>query len=201
MKISRLNMGLAGAFFLIAIVTSIYGGTVLDARFTPELLLNLTDATSSSVNLSFFMEMINALCVLAIAILFYPVFSRTSQGAAAAYLSFRILESLSCSVAAAAPVIGIGVTLTMAGSDASEQTIMAVLELLVQIRAVSTAIFSSSLLLPGGLCFLSLSAENRHSAKVYRSLGADFHWYDCGDQFRYGAFLSEGSFGSAHHTE
>ncbi len=94
MKSLKKTAKLVGALFLIAMVTSLLGGglieTVQQQSDNPLLVAGVL------------LEVINALSVLGIGILLYPVLKSFHSGAAKAYLGLRILESLAC---LAAPLI------------------------------------------------------------------------------------------------
>lgn len=93
-----------GACFLIAMVASLSGGSLLDAMITaPDYLAALAEGRAL-VTAGVFLELTNAVAVLGIAVFMLPILSRYSQQLAFGYLALRILEAVFCSVVVITPL-------------------------------------------------------------------------------------------------
>jgi len=86
----------SGVLFLTAMVASLVGGGLIESA-NEQLIL------ATGVML----EIINALAVLGIGVLLFPVLKRVWRSAAFAYLGFRSVEALVCLSAAILPLIGL----------------------------------------------------------------------------------------------
>jgi len=94
----RLPAVLAGSFFLIAMISSLAGGGILES--------GLGDALNSGrIGWGVALELVNAFSVLGIAAALVPVIRRREPTLAAAYMALRVLESVICLAAAAAPLV------------------------------------------------------------------------------------------------
>jgi len=87
---------LSGALFLIAMVSSLLGGGLIETAKEQSILI-----------LGAILETINALSVLGIGILFFPILKKVWRSAAFAYFGFRSIEALVCLSAAILPLIGL----------------------------------------------------------------------------------------------
>lgn len=140
MNKQRISTGFAGAFFLIAIVTSLAGGGILDPFLTPEALVSISTEGISTITAGAWLEMINALCVLGIAICLFPILEKFGKSAALGYVSFRILEFLACTAAAMAPVLAARLSGDGTGLNSGD-SLSTVLHLLVETRSIAFDIF------------------------------------------------------------
>ncbi len=84
----------AGTLFLLAMVSSLVGGGLIATAKQQSVLL--TGAI---------LEVINAISVLGIGVLLFPVLKHVWKSAALAYLGFRSLEALVCFSAAILPLL------------------------------------------------------------------------------------------------
>lgn len=94
MNSSRKTARYTGTLFILAMAASLVGGGLLETMEGESNLVNLISGVT--------LEIINALAVLGIGILFFPVLKTFHSRAAKAYLGLRTLESLAC---LAAPLI------------------------------------------------------------------------------------------------
>jgi len=85
---------IVGALFLIAMLTSILGGglieTVLDA---PEYLMDVS-ANETQVIIGVLLELVNGIAVVGIAVFMFPLFKKYSEALALGYVAFRIIEAV-----------------------------------------------------------------------------------------------------------
>ena len=91
---SKQTARIVGAFFLIAMVTSIAGGlwiqSILDA---PDYPANLS-TSKSQVTLAVLLELINGISILGIAVFMYPVLCGRHPALAMGYVGNRIVETV-----------------------------------------------------------------------------------------------------------
>jgi hypothetical protein len=90
---TRKTAVMVGAFFLISNVTFLLGafGFVEPILSAPGYL-NLVSANRTQVILGAFLELINAVAYLGIAVLMFPIFRRRFESMALGYVGFRIIE-------------------------------------------------------------------------------------------------------------
>jgi len=92
---TRRSVRIAGALFLIAMVSSLVGGGLIGEE--PGSAKGLIEmGASGQVAVGIILEMINAAAVVGIAAALYPTLREHSGAMAAAYLGFRILEAVVC---------------------------------------------------------------------------------------------------------
>ncbi|MBD3280417.1 DUF4386 family protein, partial [Candidatus Dojkabacteria bacterium] len=90
----KINARLAGAFFLIAMFASLAGAFILEQIITEDNYLLEISENKQTFAIGMILEMINALCVIGIAVTLYPVLKKTSETGAIGYVAIRILEVL-----------------------------------------------------------------------------------------------------------
>jgi hypothetical protein len=104
MKSSKTTARIVGALFLIAIVVSIVGGTIIDSvPTTPDYLGNLS-RSRTQVILGVLLELLNGLSVIGIAVLLFPVLKLQDEGLALGYVALRIIEAVIVVAAVISPV-------------------------------------------------------------------------------------------------
>lgn len=97
MEKRKLYERIAGALFLLAMITSLTGGLLIETAKGQAILIT-----------GVMLEAINALSVLGIAFLLFPVLKQVWRYAAHAFMGFRILESMACLSAALIPLFAFG---------------------------------------------------------------------------------------------
>ena len=91
---------IVGAFFLIAMVTSLAGGIWLESILAVPDYLATVSAKGSQVLLGVLLELINCLAVVGIAAALFPLMSQHDGALAAGYLGIRVAEAIVLAVAA-----------------------------------------------------------------------------------------------------
>jgi len=140
----------AGIFFLVAMVASLTGGTLVGS-VTDTTIVGGTIADTGTSNLltsvsentpvlvaGVILDMVNALCVLGIAAMLVPLLSKASGSLAQAYLALRILEAATCFVAAAAPLLLL--PLAEVANPAGAEVREAIGQFLVAVRSLASGI-------------------------------------------------------------
>ena len=100
----RKNTIIAGILFLIAIVSSLLGGGLLESIIKAPDFLTILSANTSTVFIGVLLEFINGIAVIGIAVSLYPVLKKQSESIAIGYVGLRIVESIFCLVSAALPL-------------------------------------------------------------------------------------------------
>lgn len=96
---------IAGSLFLLAMVASLVGGGLL------EPILGVPDFLATSISMEHLLktgvllEMINALAVIGIAVVLYPILKQFNERIALGYFGFRLIESIVCVLAAVIPLL------------------------------------------------------------------------------------------------
>ncbi|MFC1780612.1 DUF4386 domain-containing protein [Patescibacteria group bacterium] len=104
MKSYRKNAITAGTFFLIAMITSIVGGSLLEPILTASDSLVQISENNTQVAVFAILELISAISVIGITAALFPIIKKYNEGLAAGYLGFRILESVACVIVAIIPL-------------------------------------------------------------------------------------------------
>jgi hypothetical protein len=99
------NARIAGALFLVAMVTSLMGGVWLESIVTAEDYLSTASANETQVLLGALLELINCLAVIGIAAVLFPLMRRHNEALAAGYLGTRVIEVVVLAVAAVSPLL------------------------------------------------------------------------------------------------
>lgn len=160
MKERGIGIRLAGAFFLIAIVSSIIGGGVLDSLMDLDSLLNIPEMEHRRIQLGFILEMINALCVLGIAVLLNPVLQNYKPEAGLFYLCFRLFETITCIIAAVVPLLAMAL-LKGSSINAAPDSLTSVLILLIEVRGVAINLFLPMFFSMGAFVFYFIQWRTR----------------------------------------
>jgi hypothetical protein len=95
---------IAGALFLTAMVTSLFGGGLLESILNaPDYLVSVS-ANTTQVLIGMSLELINGIAVVGIAVALFPILKRQDEGIALGYVGFRVIESVFCIVGAVIPL-------------------------------------------------------------------------------------------------
>jgi hypothetical protein len=150
----RTRARIAGICFLAAMVASLAGAGILEPLLAaPEPFSALAKARPLAMA-GIALELVNAIAVILIAATMFPILKRRNEGAAMAYVGIRIVESLSCVLAAFAPIVLL--TLGRNGQDlASAAT------LLLALRAGSASVLVVIFFCIGALLLYSLLLRAR----------------------------------------
>lgn len=105
MNTSQRTARVVGAFFLIAMVTSLGGGIWLESIVTAPDYLETVSGSEIQVLLGVLLELINCLAVVGIAAMLFPLMRKQSEALAAGYLGTRVIEAVILSLAAVGPLL------------------------------------------------------------------------------------------------
>ena len=94
MDTSRKTAMFVGALFLTAMVTSIMGGALIEPLLsTPQDLVTLP-ANQTQLVSGVLLELVNAIAVVGIAVMMFPILRRHTEAIALGYVAIRIIEAL-----------------------------------------------------------------------------------------------------------
>ena len=102
MNAQRTTATLVGALFLTAMVASLVGGGLVESAIAAPYDLAAIAANDALLIAGILLELVNAIAVLAIGVLLFPVLGATSAPMARGYLALRVVEAVFC----AAIIIG-----------------------------------------------------------------------------------------------
>ena len=105
MNTGRSAARIAGALFLIAMVTSLVGGIWLESILAAPDYLTSVSANETQVIVGVLLELINCAAVVGIAAVLFPILKEHSGRIARGYFGFRILEAAILSVAVISPLV------------------------------------------------------------------------------------------------
>ena len=105
MKTDSTSPKIAGALFLLAMVSSLVGGGIIESVIgAADYLISIaSSATQLFIGSSF--EMINAIAIIAISVILFPILKQHNEQLAIGYVSFRIIESIFCIISAIVPLL------------------------------------------------------------------------------------------------
>jgi hypothetical protein len=103
MNDDRKTAGFVGALFLTAMVASLLGGGLVESVIAvPHHLVTLENETLLIAGM--LLELLNAIAVVGIASLMFPIMKRHNETMAVGYLGFRLVEAIFCSMIVIAPL-------------------------------------------------------------------------------------------------
>jgi Domain of unknown function (DUF4386) len=86
--------GIVGALFLTAMVASLLGGGLLESILNaPDYLITIS-ANETQVITGVLLELINAIAVVGIAVMMFPIFKEHNEALALGYVGVRIIEAV-----------------------------------------------------------------------------------------------------------
>lgn len=93
-----------GVLFITAMITSLMGGSLIDSiTAAPDYLVAVSENETQLI-VGVFLELINAIAVVGIGLLMYPILKQHNETIALGYLGLRIIESIFCSVIVVSPL-------------------------------------------------------------------------------------------------
>jgi len=136
MNTSRKIAIIVGALFLIAMVTSLVGGGLLESILdAPDYLINVS-ANTTPVFIGIFLELVNGIAVVGIGVMMFTILKQHSESIALGYVGFRIIESVFLTVAAILPLSLIALSQEYVKAGASDDSYFQTLgTLLIAARA------------------------------------------------------------------
>ena len=104
MNTNRTIAIIVGALFLIAMVASLLGGGLVESVITaPDYLMSVSE-NKTQVIIGVLLELINAIGVVGIGVLMFPILKQHNESIATGYLGIRIVEAAFCAVIVISPL-------------------------------------------------------------------------------------------------
>ncbi len=95
---------IVGILFLTAMFSSLIGGGLIESILTIDTIPKNISENSNQIIIGMLFEIINAIAVVGIAVLMFPIIKKYNESLAVGYVSFRIIESIFCFAAAVMPL-------------------------------------------------------------------------------------------------
>ncbi len=103
MSSNKKTAAIVGTLFLTAMVASLVGGGLVESAISaPNHLVTSENETLLIVGM--LLELVNAIAVVGIASLMFPILKRYNESMAVGYLGFRLVEAVFCSMIVIAPL-------------------------------------------------------------------------------------------------
>ena len=151
-----------GYLFLIAMFSSLFGGGMMEEIATEQNILKYISTNIIKINLGVFFEIVNALCVVGIAVLLYQFLYRINKTSASAYIGFRIIESIFCLTAAFIPlIIGISGTNYLNSGSPVTSEIKILANAVLNIRSVIAGFYIPVFFCLGAFVFYYLLFQSK----------------------------------------
>jgi hypothetical protein len=93
-----------GTLFLTAMVASLLGGGLVDSIISAPNLASTVSENKTQVIIGLLLELVNAIAVIGIAALMFPLLKRYNESMSLGYLGFRIIEAAFCSAIVITPL-------------------------------------------------------------------------------------------------
>jgi len=153
---------IVGVLFLAAMVASLLGGGLVESVLSASDYLAAIPENETQVIMGVFLELINAIAVLGIGVLMFPILRLHNEVMALGYLGFRIVESVFCCVIVISPLSLVTLSQEYSKAAASEASYFQTVGTLSLAERASVA----GLLIPvflglGALLFYSLLYQSR----------------------------------------
>jgi len=162
MNVHRGTAVIVGAFFLIAMVTSLAGGIWLESMLGAPDFLSTVSANKVQVLTGSLLELINCIAVVGIAVGMFPVFKKYGEGLALGYVALRIIEATVLVVAVISPLALIPLSQAyLAAGSSDTSSFQAVGSLLVAVRGQLAGLLVPIFFGAGALLFYSLLYRSR----------------------------------------
>jgi len=87
---------IVGALFLIAMVGSLFGGTIVTSIISSSDSFNAVSENRSQLLIGILLELINGISVVGIAALMLPILKKQNENMARSYFCFRVIEAVFC---------------------------------------------------------------------------------------------------------
>jgi len=96
---------IVGILFLIAMVTSLTGGGLSESILNaPDYLISIS-ANVTQIWIGVFLELIDGIAVVGIAVMLFPLIKQCNESMALGYVGFRFIESVFCTISAIIPLL------------------------------------------------------------------------------------------------
>jgi len=158
---SRKTATIVGALFLISYLGVIAGSALLEPLLSaPESLANLYQQ-KTQVMIGVFLELVNGIAVVGIAVILYPLLKRYSAGIALGYVSMRVLE---CSMQIAmdfSPLTALNLSQEFVKTDALEASSFLVTGSLLLAERESASLMLAIFFSAGGMLFYYLLYQSK----------------------------------------
>ena len=104
MNTNKKTARFVGVLFLTAMVASLLGGGLVESIISaPDYLIAVSE-NETQVIIGVLLELINAIAVVGIGVLMFPILKQHNESIALGYLGFRIIESVFCIASAISPL-------------------------------------------------------------------------------------------------
>lgn len=100
----RRTATIVGALFLLAMVTSLVGGVLIESILETPDYLGEAYANATLLAFGVVLELVNAAAVVGIAVMMFSIFARFSEVLARAYVAYRVIEAAVIAVAVISPL-------------------------------------------------------------------------------------------------
>ena len=162
MNSNKRTARIVGVLFLTAMVASLVGGGLVESVLSAPDYLTAIPENETQVIMGVFLELINAIAVLGIGVLMFPILRLHNEVMALGYLGFRIIESVFCCVIVISPLSLMTLSQEYSKAGASDASYFQTVGTLSIAERASVA----GLLIPvalglGALLFYSLLYQSR----------------------------------------
>ena len=159
MDFNRKRGVIAGILFLTAMVSSLFGGGILESVLGIPDFLSKVSANTGLITAGVILEILNAVSVIGIAVTVFPVIKPHNETLALGYVGFRIIESILCILGAVIPLLMLSLSTEYLKTSTSDTNYIALGGLLLTVRLTLAEIFIPLFFGLGALIFYYLLYE------------------------------------------
>ena len=156
MDFNRKRGVIAGILFLTAMVSSLFGGGILESVLGIPDFLSKVSANTGLITAGVILEILNAVSVIGIAVTVFPVIKPHNETLALGYVGFRIIESILCILGAVIPLLMLSLSTEYLKTSTSDTNYIALGGLLLTVRLTLAEIFIPLFFGLGALVFYYL---------------------------------------------
>lgn len=126
---------IVGALFLLALVTSILGGSIIEINISEPNDLTTLYTHKTAMLIGMLLELTCAVSVIFIGIIMYPIFKKSHGTLAIGYVSFRIMEAMTIVIALISPLLVLKLSeLSLVSNTIDMSTLQHLSTLFIEVR-------------------------------------------------------------------
>lgn len=162
MNTNKKTARIVGVLFLIAMVTSLAGGGILESILNPQDYLVSVSADETQVLIGVLLEIINCAAVIGIAAMLFPVLKKLHEAFALGYLGFRVTEAVVLIAAVISPLLLITLSQEYVAAGVADASYYQTLgTLLLEARAQLAGLLTPVFFSLGAVLFYYLLFQSR----------------------------------------
>ncbi len=172
MNTNKKTAGMIGALFLTAMAASLVGGGLVELVLSAPDLLKAVSENETLVIAGVLLELLNAIAVVGIAVLVFPILKVHSSNMALGYLGLRLVEAVFCSLIVISPLSLIALSQASLSASAAQAAALSTAGALsIAARASVTGLLIPIFFSLGALLFYASAYRSRLLPRLLAAWG------------------------------